>query len=90
MLHFNIFIVVCIVGDIGKYVFVCVFSLTRLALLLLVLHYTVEMIFHASRILYFSDNAEIANYGYVVSSHLVSFDFKLYTRVCLACTAFET
>jgi len=41
-------------------------SLTRLSLILLVLHYIVEMIFHTSRLLYFSDKAEIANYGCVV------------------------
>jgi translocating chain-associated membrane protein 1 len=39
-------------------------NLTRLALVLLVLHYTVEMIFHGSRLLYFSEKAEIANYGF--------------------------
>jgi len=49
---------------------VCVFSLTRLSLLLLVLHYTVEVIFHTSRLLYFSEKAEIANYGHVVGFSL--------------------
>jgi len=57
----HIFRFACKVAD--KRVCVCVFSLTRLSLLLLVLHYTVEMIFHTSRLLYFSDKAEIANYG---------------------------
>jgi len=42
----------------------CAFSLARLSLLLLVLHYVVEMIFHVSRLLYFSEKSEIANYGY--------------------------
>jgi len=51
-------------------------SLTRLALLLLVLHYVVEMIFHTSRLLYFSDKAEIANYGYV---------FLLIFLLCCVC-----
>jgi len=39
-------------------------TLTRLALLLLVLHYTVEMIFHASRLLYFSEKSDVANFGF--------------------------
>jgi translocating chain-associated membrane protein 1 len=41
-------------------------NLTRLALMLLVLHYTVEMIFHASRLLYFSEKSELANYGFML------------------------
>lgn len=40
-------------------------SLTRLTLFLLVLHYVVELIFHASRLLYFSEKSEIANPGSV-------------------------
>jgi len=43
-----------------------VLNLSRLALLLLVLHYTVEMIFHASRLLYFSEKADVANYGFML------------------------
>jgi len=58
---------------------VCVFSLTRLTLVLLVLHYTVEMIFHTSRLLYFSEKAEVANYGYLFMS---CFCFIMFTNYC--------
>lgn len=51
-------------------VFVC-FSLTRLTLFLLVLHYVVELIFHASRLLYFSEKSEVANPGQVLLPQLL-------------------
>lgn len=41
-------------------------NLTRLTLFLLVLHYVVELIFHASRLLYFSEKSEIANPGFMI------------------------
>jgi len=43
-----------------------VLNMTRLALLLLVLHYVVEFIFHASRLLYFSEKTEISNSSFMI------------------------
>lgn len=40
-------------------------NLTRLGLILLVLHYVVELIFHASRLLYFSEKTEFAKPGFL-------------------------
>ena len=45
----------------------CVVSLTRVALCLLVLHYAVELVFHISRIMYFSEKTDISEPGYVRS-----------------------
>ena len=39
------------------------YSFTRVALCMLVLHYTVEFVFHAARLLYFADKTELANTG---------------------------
>lgn len=41
-------------------------NLTRLALLMLVLHYTVEFLFHLARLIYFSDKLSMANHGFMV------------------------
>jgi len=41
-------------------------NFTHVALCLLVLHYTVESIFHFSRLLYFSEKTELANTGFMV------------------------
>ena len=38
-------------------------SLTRVALVLLVIHYTVEAVVHASRLLHFADKTEMAAKG---------------------------
>lgn len=49
--------------------YVCVrvcYSFTRVGMCILVLHYTVEMVFHLSRLLYFSEKSELANAGLVV------------------------
>jgi translocating chain-associated membrane protein 1 len=41
-------------------------NLTRLALVLLVLHYIVEFLFHASRLLYFSEKTDFSNSGFKI------------------------
>ncbi|XP_074656935.1 translocating chain-associated membrane protein 1-like isoform X2 [Tubulanus polymorphus] len=41
-------------------------NFNRLAICILVLHYAVEFIFHAARLLYFADKTEIANTGFMV------------------------
>jgi len=41
-------------------------NLTKIALCLLVIHYTVEFIFHLSRLLYFSEKTDLANTGFMV------------------------
>ena len=52
------------ISDVNKnkpYFFI--YSFTRVALCMLVLHYTVELVFHLSRLLYFADKQELANTG---------------------------
>ncbi|CAH1775643.1 unnamed protein product [Owenia fusiformis] len=41
-------------------------NFTRVALCLLVLHYTVELLFHLSRLLYFADKPDLANTGFMI------------------------
>lgn len=41
-------------------------NFTRVGLCILVLHYLVEMVFHASRLLYFSNKSDLANAGFFV------------------------
>ncbi len=40
--------------------FLCFYSLTRLALLCMVVHYVAEMTFHLARLLYFSEKTELS------------------------------
>lgn len=46
--------------------FAYLLNFTRVALCILVLHYTVELVFHLSRLLYFADKQDLANTGFVV------------------------
>jgi len=50
-----------------------VLNMTRLALLLLVLHYFVELIFHVSRLLYFSEKTDLSNSGFMIWNVLFVF-----------------
>ena len=45
------------------FLFLSRFSFTRVAMAMIVLHYTVEFVFHVSRILHFADKPEFANTG---------------------------
>jgi len=45
--------------------FFCVFSFSRVALCVMVLHYIVEFVFHLARLLYFAEKNDFANTGYV-------------------------
>jgi translocating chain-associated membrane protein 1 len=42
------------------------FSFTRVALLMMVLHYIVESVFHLARLVYFADKLDIANHCFMV------------------------
>lgn len=39
------------------------FSFNRVALCMIVLHYTVEFVFHLARLLYFAEKTDLANHG---------------------------
>ena len=57
----------CLSDTCSLYLVIC-FSFNRAALCMMVLHYVVELVFHASRLLYFSDKTDVANTGWVASS----------------------
>jgi len=46
------------------------FSFTRAALLMLVLHYVVEFVFHLARLIYFADKQDAANHCFMVFNFL--------------------